>query len=240
MPSSYLVASNKCAYSMDDIFEKVSAIYQFYTPKDPRKFGEPDENTSVLNPIGVYRLKDKFDQTLFRIKASDIENEYQKVSEISSKLKAQKVKREKAKAESEAADQELADAFMTLGKGNLEVIGGFWKHNATLKDGYLYLFRRGSGISEKLPASDFNLEQVTEENKKVIGRVFKGAIWGIGLGLVSVGLGLLGGAAGLLTGRQTQLVFMATHKKDPNKILLLKVKFDLFQEFKVASMIPKA
>jgi len=240
MPSSYLVASNKCAYSMDDIFEKVSAIYQFYTPKDPRKFGEPDENTSVLNPIGVYRLKDKFDQTLFRVKASDIENEYQKVSEISSKLKAQEVNREKAKAEYEAASQELADAFVTLGKGNLEVIGGFWKHNATLKDGYLYLFGRDSGISEKLPASDFNLEQVTEENKKVIGRVFKGAIWGIGLGLFTGGLGLLGGAAGLLTGRQTQLVFMATHKTDPDKCLLLKAKFDLFQEFKVASMIPKA
>ena len=240
MASSYLVPNNKCLYNMDDIFDKVSEIWLFTTPEVARNFSVPNKKTSTLNSLGVYRLKDRLGTTLLRIKVSDIENEYQKASEISSKRASQEANQAKAKEQFNAASQEVADAFLTLGKGNMEVIGGFWKDNATLKDGYLYLFRRGLDIGEKLPASDFNLEQVTEENKKVIGRVFKGAVWGVALGIVSGGLGLLGGAAGLLTGRQTQLVFMATHKKDPDKRLLLKAKLDLFQEFKVASMIPKA
>lgn len=172
---------------MSELFEKAKELYQLKNPCG--NIIEADESRSELNVIGYYRLKSSEGETLLRIKAECIDEEL-------NRLKQKHERNSIGNAQQEA----LARMTEHLSGGlKLEVIGGFWDKSCMLNNGKIYLYVSvwdggDLGINHVLEASEFDLEIVTEENKKVAGRVLKGALWGAGLGLLSGGLGFLGAA----------------------------------------------
>ena len=213
---------------MSDLFEKASQIYALQ--RGDRWKETPDPEASELNQIGYFRLKTKDGKTLLRIHQRDVDSELIAMTE--------KCKRNAAAnaAAKEKADLQSKAAKLLFAK-TLELVGGFWDGQVFYSDGTIIL----TNIYEKydpyheIPINEFNLELVSESNAKVVSRVFKGAIWGTGLGLLSGGLGLLGAGAGLLSPGGKTIVAMRL-KQDESKGLLLRVDQKIFNELLAKSM----
>ena len=224
---------------LDDDFHKACAIYEnTVSEADRLKFGAPSPNDSEVNVVGYYRLKDKKGNVLLRLKILEIYKQYGLIGE--------KLQRAEADAKQRLETASQADAIRNMHQKlrsgeELELIGGFHKGSAKLVYDKIYLYYKitnalgqNPGIVEEIPCSALSIEVLTEDNRaSVMGRVFKGAVWGLGLGILSGGLGVLGALGGVMSGRTKKIIIVATLKD--GRSMLIDTHFENYKKLLVLS-----